>query len=87
MHLQFRNGISSLLDKVHIILFTIAFWTSISTYSSLLNKRTGPNKRTGLNFDKNQISVQGTMADFGLKSDRIHIFWSKFQKHSRGMKY
>ena len=28
-------------------------------YSSLSNKRTGPNKRTGWNFDKNQISVQG----------------------------
>ena len=29
------------------------------TYSSLRNKRTGPNKRTGWNFDKNQISLQG----------------------------
>ena len=28
-------------------------------YSSLPNERTGPNKRTGWNFDKNQISVQG----------------------------
>ena len=28
-------------------------------YSSLPNKRTGPNKCTGWNFDKNQISVQG----------------------------
>ena len=28
-------------------------------YSSLPNKRPGPNKRTGWNFDKNQISVQG----------------------------
>ena len=30
-----------------------------SMYSSLLNKRTGPNKRTGWTFDKNQISVEG----------------------------
>ena len=29
------------------------------SYSSLPNNRTGPNKRTGWNFDKNQISVQG----------------------------
>ena len=30
------------------------------TYSSLPNKHTGPNKRTGWNFDKKkQISVQG----------------------------
>ena len=28
-------------------------------YSSVPDKRTGPNKRTGWNFDKNQISVQG----------------------------
>ena len=28
------------------------------TYSSVPNKITGPNKRTGWNFDKNQISVQ-----------------------------
>ena len=28
-------------------------------YSSVPSKRTGPNKRTGWNFDKNQISVQG----------------------------
>ena len=28
-------------------------------YSSVPNKRTGPNKPTGWNFDKNQISVQG----------------------------
>ena len=28
-------------------------------YSSVPNKRTGPNKRTRWNFDKNQISVQG----------------------------
>ena len=27
-------------------------------YSSLPNKRTGPKKRTGWNFEKNQISVQ-----------------------------
>ena len=32
-----------------------------SVYSSIPNKRTGPNKHehTGRNFDKNQISVQG----------------------------
>ena len=30
-----------------------------ATYSSVPNKRTGPNKPTGWNFDKNQISVQG----------------------------
>ena len=29
----------------------------------------------------------GAMTDFDLKSDRIDIFWSKFQKHSRGMKF
>ena len=28
-------------------------------YSSVTNKSTGPNKRTGWTFDKNQISVQG----------------------------
>ena len=28
-------------------------------YSSVPNKRTGPNKRKGWNYDKNQISVQG----------------------------
>ena len=28
-------------------------------YSSVPNKRTGSNKRTGWNFDKIQISVQG----------------------------
>ena len=31
----------------------------LGTYSSLPNKHTGQNKRTGWNFDKNQISVQG----------------------------
>ena len=29
----------------------------------------------------------GTVADFDLKSDRIDIFWSKFQKYSRVMKF
>ena len=34
--------------------------SKIPYYSSIPNKRTGPNKRTtGWNFDKNQISVQG----------------------------
>ena len=32
---------------------------SATPYSSVPNKRIGPNKRTGWNFDKNQISVQG----------------------------
>ena len=32
---------------------------TLKEYSSLPNKRTGPNKGTGWNFDKNQISVQG----------------------------
>ena len=32
---------------------------SIRMYSSVPNKRTGPNKCTRWNFDKNQISVQG----------------------------
>ena len=31
----------------------------LKPYSSLPNKRTVPNKRTGWNFDKNQVSVQG----------------------------
>ena len=31
----------------------------LCTYSSVPNKRTGPNKQAGWNFDKNQISVQG----------------------------
>ena len=37
-------------------MFLRAFW---GNYSSVPNKRTGPNKRVGWNFDKNQISVQG----------------------------
>ena len=28
-------------------------------YSSVPNKSTGPNKRTGWNFDKNKMSIQG----------------------------
>ena len=35
------------------------FSCSCIVYSSVPKKRTGPNKRTGWNFDKNQISVQG----------------------------
>ena len=31
----------------------------IKPYSSVTNKRTGPNNRTRWNFDKNYISVQG----------------------------
>ena len=31
----------------------------VRNYSNLPNKLTGPNERTGWNFDKNQISVQG----------------------------
>ena len=30
----------------------------LEEYSSLPNKRTGPDKRTGWNFDKKEISVQ-----------------------------
>ena len=33
--------------------------TLLCTYSSVPNKRTSPNMRTGWNFDRNQISVQG----------------------------
>ena len=31
----------------------------VTRHSRLPNKCTGPNKRTGCNFDKHQISVQG----------------------------
>ena len=40
-------------------LLFVSFSWMLSDYSSLPNKRTGPNKHTGWNFDKNQISVQG----------------------------
>ena len=40
-------------------------------YSSLSNKRTGPNKRTGWNFDKNQISVQNGILIKMLECTRV----------------
>ena len=36
-------------------------------------------------FSKENYGLQ--MTNFGLKSDQIEIFWSKVQKHFRGMKF
>ena len=47
------------LTPQELIQGTLNIFNDLLCYSSLPNKRTDPNKRTGWNFDKNQISVQG----------------------------
>ena len=50
-----------LLDQLTLwaVMNNISTMLIKKVYSSVANKRTGPNKRTGWNSDKNQIIVQG----------------------------
>ena len=55
-----RFGSSEIDSKLATFFDSVnSFSVNYNAYSSLPNKRTGPKKRTGWNFDKNQISVQG----------------------------
>ena len=51
MNRQFKQG--------HMLKNWVEGVSDEAYYSSVPNKRTGKNKCTGWNFDKNQISVQG----------------------------